>query len=382
MSSSTTPESLPIDAGVTVGPVDEPPAASRTGRGVLVIGGAGFIGSHLVDRLIAEGEAVDVVDDLSTGSLAHLADARAAVATGVSSELRISTLDAGSDSLTELVALRRPREIYHLALLPRQDAPPVAHGRAFNFVLRVLEAARRHHVEKVVVVLPANALYGHPAGRDLPVKEGAFVPRGVRGVVAKAIIDLLNAYREQYDIEFTALATTTVYGPRQRPDGGVVASMLAAARRGQAPRLTGDGRQTRDFVFIDDVVDALVRSGRQRRRARRQRRDRGADVASRSVDGDRPRRSGADAGAGPIRRAVALRRISRACPHPPGLVAVDRTGRRAQRAALSVVLARWAATPGSVITEGTTSGRIPAAATAGPRCSSTGSMTSVSAIGA
>ena len=147
--------------------------------------------------------------------------------------------------------------------MPGQDAPPVAHGRAFNFVLRVLEAARRHHVEKVVVVLPANALYGHPAGRDLPVKEGAFVPRGVRGVVAKAIIDLLNVYREQYEIEFTALAATTVYGPRQRPDGGVVASMLAAARRGEAPRVTGDGRQTRDFVFIDDVVDALVRSGRR-----------------------------------------------------------------------------------------------------------------------
>jgi len=260
VSSSATPESLPID--LEVAPA-EAPSPERESRGVLVIGGAGFIGSHLVDRLIAEGEAVDVVDDLSTGSLAHLADARTAVATGVSSELRISTLDAGSDSLTELVALRRPRDIYHLALLPQQDAPPAAHGRAFNFVLRVLEAARRHHVEKVVVVLPANALYGHPAGRDLPVKEGAFAPRGVRGVVAKAIIDLLNAYREQYDIEFTALATTTVYGPRQRPDGGVVASMLDAARRGQAPRLTGDGRQTRDFVFIDDVVDALVRSGRR-----------------------------------------------------------------------------------------------------------------------
>ena len=202
MSSSATPESLPID--LEVAPA-EAPSPERESRGVLVIGGAGFIGSHLVDRLIAEGEAVDVVDDLSTGSLAHLADARTAVATGVSSELRISTLDAGSDSLTELVALRRPRDIYHLALLPQQDAPPAAHGRAFNFVLRVLEAARRHHVEKVVVVLPANALYGHPAGRDLPVKEGAFVPRGVRGVVANAIIDLLNAYREQYDIEFTAL---------------------------------------------------------------------------------------------------------------------------------------------------------------------------------
>jgi NAD dependent epimerase/dehydratase family len=115
VSSSTTPESLPLDPGVTLGPVDEP-QPEQEARGVLVIGGAGFIGSHLVDRLIAEGEAVDVVDDLSTGSLAHLADARAAVATGVSSELRISTMDAGGDSLTELVAMRRPREIWRCCL--------------------------------------------------------------------------------------------------------------------------------------------------------------------------------------------------------------------------------------------------------------------------
>ena len=121
-----------MTSGVDAGGQSTSRSPSRKGRGVLVIGGAGFIGSHLVDRLIAEGEAVDVVDDLSTGSLAHLADARAAVATGVSSELRISTMDAGGDSLTELVALRRPREIYHLALLPGQDASPVAQGRAFN----------------------------------------------------------------------------------------------------------------------------------------------------------------------------------------------------------------------------------------------------------
>ena len=82
-------------------------------------------------------------------------------------------------------------------------------------------------------------------------------------MVAKAIVELLSAYREASGIEFTALALATVYGPRQRPDGGVVASMIAAATEAARHGITGDGRQTRDLVYVDDVVDALVR-GRQR----------------------------------------------------------------------------------------------------------------------
>ena len=240
-------------------------------RAVLVIGGAGFIGSHLVDRLIVEGESVDVVDDLSTGSLANLAEARAAAravveataATMSASELRINTLDACADELADLIALRRPREIYHLALLARNDASAGVLGRSFTSMLGVLEASRKSAVTKVVVALPATALYGHPPTRDLPVREAAIEPRGVRGVVAKAIIDLLGAYRERWGIEFTALAVASVYGPRQRPDGGVVAAAVAAAAKGEPLPIAGDGRQTRDFVFVDDVVDALVRSGRR-----------------------------------------------------------------------------------------------------------------------
>jgi UDP-glucose 4-epimerase len=111
-----------------------------------------------------------------------------------------------------------------------------------------------------VVLLPAGALYGHPASRDLPVKEAELTPRGVRGVVARAVVDLLTHYREQHSIEFTALAAATVYGPRQRADGGVVAALCAAAASGATPSLDGGGRQTRDFVFVDDVVDAMVRA--------------------------------------------------------------------------------------------------------------------------
>jgi UDP-glucose 4-epimerase len=82
----------------------------------------------------------------------------------------------------------------------------------------------------------------------------------VRGVVAKAIVDLLTMYREHHGIEFTALAATTVYGPRQRPERGAVAKLVGTAAAGEPARLTGDGRQTRDFLYVDDAVDALVRT--------------------------------------------------------------------------------------------------------------------------
>jgi UDP-glucose 4-epimerase len=256
------PESPPPTDGAP-GVVAEPPERERRTGGVLVVGGAGFVGSHLVDRLIAEGRPVDVVDDLSTGSLANLATARAEAARLDVSELHIHTLDACSDDLATLIAMHRPSEVFHLALVTRHDMSAIELGRSFTSMLGVLDASRRSGVTKVVVALPATALYGHPTGRDLPVKEGGLTPRGVRGVVAKAIVDLLSAYREDFGIEFTALALASVYGPRQRPDGGVVAALVAAAAKGEAPKLSGDGRQSRDFVYVDDVVDALVRSGQR-----------------------------------------------------------------------------------------------------------------------
>jgi len=226
---------------------------------VVVIGGAGFIGSHLVDRLLAEGHTVDVIDNLTSGSLANLASARAA-----GGGLRIHHLDATSAEADTSIGMRHPDVIYHLALLPRGASEPGAQAEAFASALAVAEAARRHGVAKVVVAVPASAIYGHPTTRTLPVKEGdpsQLEPRDVRGVVARAIVDLLVSYRDLHAIEFTALALASVYGARQRPSGGVVAAFHDAAVSGRPPELHGAGRQTRDFVFIDDVVDACVRAG-------------------------------------------------------------------------------------------------------------------------
>jgi UDP-glucose 4-epimerase len=223
---------------------------------VLIVGGAGFIGSHLTERLLAEGHTVDVVDPLTAGSLANLAGARA-----VGGDLKIHTLDAGADEFQGLVAMRTPDVIYHLGLMPPGKSRAATGGDGVRSTLAVLEAARQSGVTKVVVALSAVALYGDVAGRDLPVKESQpWAPMGVHGVLTRSVADLLSVYREQHSVEFTALALANVYGPRQRPDGGVVAAFAQALQDGVSPMLHGDGRQTRDFLYIDDAVDALVRA--------------------------------------------------------------------------------------------------------------------------
>jgi UDP-glucose 4-epimerase len=223
---------------------------------VLVIGGAGFLGSHLVDRLIAEDHTVDVVDDLSTGSLANLADARAA-----GGALKIHTLDVLATEFAALTAMRSPDVVYHLAWMPPGRGDANAAGRGMQSVLAVLEAVRPQGA-KVVTALPAAALYGDVPLRDLPIKEGhAWNPVGLGGIISKAVVDLLNLYRADYTVEFTALAMSNVYGSRQRADGGVVGAFAHALRSGTSPQMHGDGRQTRDFLYVDDAVDALVRAG-------------------------------------------------------------------------------------------------------------------------
>lgn len=225
----------------------------------MVVGGAGFIGSHLVDRLLAEGHLVDVVDDLSTGSLGNLADARA-----LGGDLKIHHLDACANEFGSLVAMRHPEVIFHLGWLPPGHADATTLARSVQSTLNVLESARISGTPKVVTALPAGALYGEVPARELPVKEGrAWTPNGAVGVIAQAIAELYAVYRQQHAVEYSALALTNVYGPRQRVDGGVVARFLAARASGEPPVFVGDGRQARDFLFIDDAVDAFVRSARR-----------------------------------------------------------------------------------------------------------------------
>ncbi len=228
----------------------------------LVTGGAGFIGSTLVDRLLAEGHAVDVVDDLSTGSLANLAGARA----DHGHDLRVHHLDVRSPDLVDLMVRRRPEVVFHLAAQadvrvsvarPTFDAEVNVLG-----TLQVLQGAVAAGSARVVFAASGGTLYGEPAAEDIPVREShPHRPLSPYGVSKKSAIDYLVCYRELHELEFCALALANVYGPRQDPHGeaGVVAIFADRVVRGEPVTVFGDGEQTRDFVYVDDVVDAFVR---------------------------------------------------------------------------------------------------------------------------
>ncbi len=230
---------------------------------MLVTGGAGFIGSTLVDRLLAEGHTVDVVDDLSTGSLANLADARATAA----HQLTVHQMDVRSSELVDLMARYRPEVVFHLAAQAdvRVSVAEPVFDADVNVLgtIRVLEGARRAGADRVVFAASGGTLYGEPDTSELPLKESLpHHPLSPYGVSKKAAIDYLVAYRELHSLEFSALALANVYGPRQDPHGeaGVVAIFAERILKGESVIIFGDGEQTRDFVYVDDVVDAFVRA--------------------------------------------------------------------------------------------------------------------------
>jgi UDP-glucose 4-epimerase len=227
----------------------------------LVTGGAGFIGSTLSDRLLAEGWEVDVVDDLSTGSLANLADARS-LGTG---KFSFHRLDVRSPAITDLITHRKPDVVFHLAAQAdvRVSVARPTFDAEVNILgtLNVCQGALAAGTQKVVFAASGGTLYGTP--EHLPVSEGhPQRPESPYGVAKKASCDYLHYYREIHNLEYTALAFANVYGPRQDPHGeaGVVAIFTGMMMDGQQPTVFGDGQQTRDFVFVDDVVDALVRA--------------------------------------------------------------------------------------------------------------------------
>jgi UDP-glucose 4-epimerase len=228
---------------------------------VTVTGGAGFIGSTLVDRLLAEGCDVDVIDDLSTGALANLADARSQR----SRRFSFHRLDIRSAQLADLVVHRRPEVIFHLAaqLDVRASVAKPWFDAEVNVIgsLNVCEAALAAGTRKVVFAGSGGSLYG--VADSLPVREShPQRPLSPYGVSKKAAGDYLHYYREVRGLEYTELALANVYGPRQDANGeaGVVAIFAGRMLAGRQPTIYGDGAQTRDFLFVDDAIDAFVRA--------------------------------------------------------------------------------------------------------------------------
>ena len=229
----------------------------------LVTGGAGFIGSTLVDRLLAEGHSVDVVDDLSSGSLGNLAEARA----DRSNELKVHQVDIRDAAIIDLISRRQPEVVFHLAAQAdvRVSVARPAFDAEVNVVgsLNVLEGARVGGTRKVVFASSGGTIYGEPAPSELPVKEShPQQPLSPYGVAKRVVTDYLHVYRELHSIEYTSLAMANIYGPRQDPQGeaGVVAIFAGLLLEGKPCTVFGDGTQTRDFVYVDDAVDAFVRA--------------------------------------------------------------------------------------------------------------------------
>ncbi len=227
----------------------------------LVTGGAGFVGSHLVDRLMAAGHEVDVVDDLSSGAMGNLAEARA----DRSRRFTFHRLDIRRPDLVTAMKQREPEVVFHLAAQPSVSvsvAQPLFDAEV-NVLgsLNVFQGALAAGARKVVFVSSGGAIYGH--SDELPAREGhPQRPLSPYGVAKKVGGDYLHYYREVHGLEYTAIAPANIYGPRQDPHGeaGVVAIFASRLLSGERPTIFGDGEQTRDFVFVDDVVDALVRA--------------------------------------------------------------------------------------------------------------------------
>ena len=227
----------------------------------LVTGGAGFIGSHLVDALVDAGDDVLVLDDLSTGKKDNLGSA---LSRGAKLEVADVTDVPKLHTATERFA---PERIFHLAAqidVRRSMAEPGFDAR-LNVLgtLNVLELARRLGAERFVFASTAGAVYGEGADRmgDLPFNEWARCePFSVYGQSKLAAEGYVSFYARNHGLSATAVRLGNVYGPRQDPalEAGVVAIFCALARDGGRPTIFGDGAQTRDYIHVSDVVAGIL----------------------------------------------------------------------------------------------------------------------------
>jgi UDP-glucose 4-epimerase len=220
----------------------------------VVTGGAGFIGSHLVESLVADGRAVRVLDDFSTGLPDNLAPFH-------------NSVEVVEGSLTDpdaaARAVRGAGVVYHLGALASVtrsvENPAVSHAACATGTLNLLDAARRVGVRRVVYAASSSAYGGFSAGRgqteDLPLK--AMSPYAAAKLAGEFY---MQAFAATYGIETVRLRFFNIFGPRQRfdsPYSGVIALFTAAMAEGKRPTVNGDGSQSRDFTFVANAVQAL-----------------------------------------------------------------------------------------------------------------------------
>ena len=226
--------------------MDSPAIRDNT---VLVTGGAGFIGSHLVDALTPQNE-VRVLDDFSSGDRAHLPDDATVIEGDVRDPIALQRAARGVDVIFHHAAL--------VSVSQSVDEPRQSNRTNLEASLLVLEQARQEDAR--VVVASSAAVYGHPD--ELPVPETAATePTSPYGVQKLALDQYTRLYQELYDLPAVALRYFNVYGPRQQgPYSGVISTFLEQARADEPITIEGDGQQSRDFVHVSDVVRANLRA--------------------------------------------------------------------------------------------------------------------------
>jgi len=219
---------------------------------VLITGGAGFIGSHMVDRLLELEYDVVIMDNLSTGKIKNL-----------NSEAVFHHTDITQKPMGEIIQREQPDLVFHMAAqtsVTESTKNPIDDTNA-NVIgtLRVLEASRRVGVEKVIYSCTGGALYGDP--ETIPCMDDTvpapISPYGMSKWIAEQYLEF---YHRQYRLNFTSLRYGNVYGPRQDPNGeaGVIAIFCQSMLDGKQPQIYGDGTQERDYISVFDAVDANI----------------------------------------------------------------------------------------------------------------------------
>ena len=217
---------------------------------ILVTGGAGFIGSHVVDALLADGHTVDVLDDLSTGKRENVAEGATLYVNDIRSDEAAGLMERGQYDI--LVHHAAQMDVRRSVADPSFDADVNLRG-----FLNLMEAGRKNGLSKVVFASTGGAIYGEPEYTPQD-EEHALKPISPYGITKLATERYLFYYHEQFGIPYVALRYANVYGPRQNPHGeaGVVAIFTQRMLAGEKAFINGDGLQTRDFVFVRDVVEA------------------------------------------------------------------------------------------------------------------------------
>ena len=217
---------------------------------VLVTGGAGFIGSHIVDALVDGGHRVSVLDNLSTGRVENINPATT-----------FYEMDVRDEAVSRIFSEERPEAVVHMAaqVSVRESVADPVHDASVNVMgsINLLQSCIKYGVGRFVFASSGGAVYGEqetfPATEAHPTR-----PLSPYGAAKLAVEHYLHYYHKEHSLDYTALRYANVYGPRQDPHGeaGVVAIFTGKMLDGETPTVNGDGLQTRDYVYVGDVVKA------------------------------------------------------------------------------------------------------------------------------